>query len=69
MILRDDQRGRELPLAENNNFREEPSWKYFRNAASCFIDLLFKNSNLMAVQAICGMVGDIANRFKIYLTL
>lgn len=31
--------------------------KYFRNAASCFIDLSFKEPSLMAVQAMCGMVG------------
>ncbi|KAH8819212.1 fungal-specific transcription factor domain-containing protein [Xylogone sp. PMI_703] len=31
------------------------SWRYFRNACSCFVDLVFKESNLMAVQALCGM--------------
>ncbi|KAH8586014.1 fungal-specific transcription factor domain-containing protein [Bisporella sp. PMI_857] len=28
---------------------------YFRNACGCFIDLMFKGSNLMALQAICGL--------------
>jgi len=31
--------------------------RYFRNAASCFIELAFKNPSLMAVQALCGMVS------------
>jgi hypothetical protein len=59
MILHDERRERELPLAENSNFRDEQGWKYFRNASSCFIDLMFGvYGNLMAVQAICGMVED-----------
>ncbi|SRR5258706_12383971 len=33
------------------------SWKYFRNACGRFVDLMFKDYNLMAVQAICGMVS------------
>lgn len=57
MILHDHQRKRELPLAENVKFRDEQGWKYFRNATSCFVELMFGNSaNLSAVQALIGMV-------------
>lgn len=35
--------------------------KYYRNATSCFLDLTFNEPSLMAVQAICGMVGDLSN--------
>lgn len=31
--------------------------KYYRNATSCFLDLTFNEPSLMAVQAICGLVG------------
>lgn len=34
---------------------ERQSQGYFRNACGCFIDLMFKGSNLMALQAICGL--------------
>jgi hypothetical protein len=65
MILHDHQRQRELPLAENTNFRDEQGWKYFRNATSCFVDLMFGNSvNLSGVQAIIGMVLDILYCFE-----
>lgn len=36
--------------------------KYFHNAASCFIDLTFKEPSLMAVQALCGMVCNLPLR-------
>lgn len=39
-----------------DNFVKEQQWKYFRNACSCFVDLMFKDYSLLAVQAICGMV-------------
>lgn len=35
---------------------QEQHWKYYRNACSCFVDLLFKDCNVMSVQALCGMV-------------
>jgi hypothetical protein len=36
----------------------ELNWKkYFRNASSCFIDLIFHDGSLQAIQAIVGMVG------------
>lgn len=31
-------------------------WKYFRNASSLYIDLTFKEGNLMAVRAMIAMV-------------
>lgn len=34
----------------------EISWKYFRNATSCFTELLFTDVSLMAVAALTGMV-------------
>ncbi|KIM94323.1 hypothetical protein OIDMADRAFT_135861, partial [Oidiodendron maius Zn] len=40
---------------EISGFTEEKCWKYFRNACSCLTDLMFKDCNLMAVQAIIGM--------------
>jgi hypothetical protein len=59
LILHDERRQRELPLAETAGFREQQGWKYFRNATGCFVDLMFGfYGNLMAVQAICGLVGD-----------
>jgi hypothetical protein len=65
MILHDQKRQRELPLAENVNFRDEQGWKYFHNATSCFVDLMFGNLvNLNAVQAIIGMVRDILHCFE-----
>lgn len=59
MILHDDQDSKQFPYAESKDFREESGWKYFRNATGCFVDLLFRDCNLMAVQAILGMVGHI----------
>jgi hypothetical protein len=57
MIWQDERREGELLTAENKPFQDEQGWKYFRNATSCFVDLMFGFSgNLMAVQAICGMV-------------
>ena len=35
------------------------AWKYFRNASSNFIELFFRNSKLMAVQAVIAMVRSI----------
>lgn len=32
--------------------------RYLRNASSCFIDLLFQDGTLLAIQAIVGMVRD-----------
>ena len=37
-------------------FQETPYSKYFRNAASRFLDLTFQEPSLLAVQAFCGMV-------------
>ena len=45
-----------MPDANLANVAGEQHWKYFRNACSCFLDLIFKDCSLMAVQAICGMV-------------
>lgn len=39
-------------------FEESPYGGYFRNAASCFLDLTFQEPSLMAVQAMCGMVRE-----------
>jgi hypothetical protein len=53
-------------LAEGSmNFPDTLYSKYFRNAASCFIDLTFKDSSLMAVQAMCGMVSHLHTRSTI----
>ena len=42
-----------------NNTPEDPIWtRYFRNASSCFLDLLFEDGTLLAIQAIVGMVRD-----------
>jgi hypothetical protein len=38
--------------------REDQLWmKFFRNASGCFVDLLFEEGSLLAIQAICAMVG------------
>ena len=42
--------------SKGENVTDMLFWKYFRNACSCFVDLMFRDCNLMAVQAICGMV-------------
>jgi hypothetical protein len=47
----------ELSCLYGDEFTEKRGWKYFRNACSCFTDLMFQDCNLMAIQAICGMVG------------
>lgn len=70
MILHDDRQEGEIPLSENEGFRDEQGWKYFRNAASCLVDLMFGFfGNLMAVQAICGLVGHLLRCAKNILTL
>lgn len=44
------------PQGEPNNSPGELDWKkYFRNASSCFTDLLFEDGSLQAIQAIVGM--------------
>jgi len=40
-------------------FSDTQFLKYFRNAASCFLDLTFQEPNLLAVQAMCGLVSII----------
>lgn len=39
---------------ENEN---APHWKWFRNATSTFLELQFQEGNLLAVQAMVGIVG------------
>jgi hypothetical protein len=48
----DEQRS---PMIEFD-FTQGLSWMYFRNASSKFTDLLFKNGEIMAIQAILCMV-------------
>ncbi|RDW67544.1 hypothetical protein BP6252_08940 [Coleophoma cylindrospora] len=38
-----------------NGLSQKQLWGLFHNACSCFADLLFQDSSLMAVQALCGM--------------
>ncbi|KAG9233335.1 fungal-specific transcription factor domain-containing protein [Amylocarpus encephaloides] len=44
-----------VPSTTLGDGAQDKAWKYFRNASSCLVDLLFKESNLMAVQALCAM--------------
>jgi hypothetical protein len=48
----------------------EETWKkYFRNVTNRFADLLFEESSLFAIQAICGMVRGHLCDFRAKLTL
>jgi hypothetical protein len=40
---------------------------YFRNATSCFTDLMFNEPSLMAVQALCGIVSSLTLEFLRFL--
>jgi hypothetical protein len=40
-------------------------WKYFKNASTLYIDLTFRESNLMAVQAMIAMVGSNYAKFML----
>jgi hypothetical protein len=48
--------GQDIEGQPNQTRLVEMSWKYFQNAASDLNDLLFEDHELMAVQAIIGMV-------------
>jgi hypothetical protein len=50
------------------NFAEEDHWKYFHNACRCFIELLFNDYSLLAVQAMCGMVGGFVCHLSVVVT-
>jgi hypothetical protein len=51
------------------NTAEDQLWKYFRNACSCFVDLMFNDCSLLAVQAMCGMVRCCLHCFRARVTL
>lgn len=57
-----------VPCENAERIADEQHWKYFRNACSCFVDLMFKDCNLMAVQAICGMVRSSLRPLDLILT-
>ena len=44
------------------NMEYSPYSRYFRNAASCFIELTFHEPSLMTVQALCGMVTSMYSK-------
>lgn len=46
----------------------EAAWDYFQNGASVMLELLMKNSNLLSIQAIVGMVCELHTVFKLLLT-
>lgn len=49
-------------MPNTDDISQNVSWRYFRNACSVFTDLLFKSRNLLAVQALIGMVRPSLNR-------
>ena len=61
------------PQGEPNNSPGDLNWKkYFRNASSCFTDLLFEDGSLQAIQAIVGMVsilGLICTQINVFIRL
>jgi hypothetical protein len=53
-----------------NIIPEEQIWnKYFRNASSCFLDLLFDDGSLLAIQALVGMVRDHHHYFRLQINI
>ena len=60
-------RGKEnAPFKWFPDVQYSPYSKYFHNATSCFIDLVFNEPSLMAVQALCGIVSSLpAHIFEI----
>lgn len=46
---------------------QETGVEYFRNASCCFHDLIFKEADLMAMQAMTLMVGIQSNAFSVVI--
>lgn len=59
MIWFESTQGKDLHMtAEIDGFTKSRCWKYLQNACSCLTDLMFGDCNMMAVQAIIGMVRE-----------